>query len=184
MSGMTFNSNPMMFKEDGIGWGGFRQRQLLLGHLRPSAMMCNASWRTCFTCGACHAPQVKHVLHDAHVHMLLWTRERVQPSLLPTQLSADDVEHLTDDEVADRIQPRTVEDLTDKFICTTTPERWKNVHLKCHPERADYKCLSRCTSMSPEQAGWILRRTAALQGPLKSGELLYGYGNPLEVALV
>ena len=82
-----------------------------------------------------------------HVHMLLWTRERVQPGLLPAQLSADDVKHLTDDEVSCKIQPSTVEDLTDKYIYTTSPERWKNVHLKRNPERADYKCLSSLASL-------------------------------------
>ena len=95
-----------------------------------------------------------------HVHMLLWTQERVQPSLLPTQLSADDVEHLTDDEVADRILPCTVEDLTDKFICTTTPERWKNVHLKRRPERADYKCLSSLASLQAHNCNQYCRRYA------------------------
>ena len=79
--------------------------------------------------------------------MLLWTRERVQPGLLPAQLSADDVKHLTDDEVSCKIQPSTVEDLTDKYICTTSPDRWKNVHLKRNPERADYKCLSSLASL-------------------------------------
>ena len=95
-----------------------------------------------------------------HVHILLWTRERVQPGLLPAQLSADDVKHLTDDEVSCKIQPSTVEDLTDKYICTTSPDRWKNVHLKRNPERADYKCLSSLASLQVHHCNQYCRRHA------------------------
>ena len=96
-----------------------------------------------------------------HVHILLWTDAKAAPDAPDHELTEEDLDHLTDDDVAGKIHPKTVEDLTDKFVSTTSPARWNNIHQKRKPDNAEYKCLGQLAKIQIHHCNQYCRRYAA-----------------------
>ena len=98
-----------------------------------------------------------------HVHMLLWTTARVNPQAPEYQLTDEEATILTDEDVAAKIQPRTVEELADKFICTTSSERWLHVHINRKPENANYRAMPTLAQLQKHNCNQYCRRHSGAQ---------------------
>ncbi len=98
-----------------------------------------------------------------HVHMLLWSTARVNPQAPEYNLNEQESEILTDEEVAAKIQPRTVEELADKFICTTSTERWQNVHIARQPNNTSYHMMPALAQLQKHNCNQYCRRHSGTQ---------------------